>query len=95
MLIFKESSNLMPTHSFDGSFSCRQVSEEIIKKTLDSLDNTSSPDKSLIPVKLLKEIHYKLVPFLTNLFNDLINIGLFPDEFKFAILNLCLKTKET
>ena len=40
------------------------VFEEIIKNALDSFGNTS------IPVKMQKEIHFKLVLYLTKLFND-------------------------
>ena len=69
------------------------MSEEIVKKTLDSLDNTTSPGVSLIPVRMLKDIHCKLVPLLTKLFNDSIGIGLFPDEFKFAIDKPLFKQK--
>ena len=54
---FKANRNLMPIHSLNGSFNFRFVSEELIKKTLDSLDNTSSPGVSLLPVRMLKEIH--------------------------------------
>ena len=90
---FKANRNLMPIHSLNGSFNFRFVSEELIKKTLDSLDNISSPGVSLIPVRMLKEIHCKLVPFLTKLFNDSISIGSFPDEFKFAIVKPLFKQK--
>ena len=42
---------------------------------------------------MLKEIHCKLVPFLTKLFNHSISIGSFPDEFKFAIVKPSFKQK--
>jgi len=76
-----------------GSFDFTPVTPSIMDKLLSKVDASSSPGYSGIPSSILKTCHLSLAPFFTQLFNDCVRAGLFPDEFKLAIVTPLFKNK--
>lgn len=71
----------------------RLLTSIIVEKLLATLDETSSPGASGIPVVILKSAREYLAPFICRLFNDSILQNCFPDEFKIALVTLLFKSK--
>ena len=74
-------------------FSMKQTTADEVCKLICSLDNSSSAGISKIPVKVLKFCSAELSPILSSIFNQCINSGTIPNEWKFAIVQPQFKGK--
>ncbi len=69
-------------HNIDFSF--RNITEDIVYKTLSNLKSKSSVGKDKISMSLLKEIMPMIISPIVHLFNLSLNTGFIPDIYKCA-----------
>jgi len=74
-------------------FSFTKSTPSEIENLIASLDSSSSPGASGIPVKVIKYSNKTLSPTLSNLFNHCFETGSMPAEFKKAIVTPLYKRK--
>lgn len=74
-------------------FKFSPISLKEIEDLNSQIDNFSSPGTTGIPVKIIKFCSYELGLILSLFFNNCINSGSVPDEFKFAVVSPLYKGK--
>ena len=74
-------------------FNFVHTTNEIVEKLINNLSAISGPGLSEIPSRVIKVSNSSLVPILTDLFNNCIDIGKLPTEWKSAIATPLFKNK--
>ena len=68
-------------------FSIQNVSQIEVYGLLSIMKTSKSAGHDRIPPKLLKDAAEEIAPSLAAIFNASINLGIFPDDFKIAIIS--------
>jgi hypothetical protein len=89
--IFDNFRNNMSNRIGSTSFGFKKVTSIEVGLLIDELDIRTSPGASGIPTSIFKACNKAICPFLTSLFNDCIENGVFVDEFKLALVSPLLK----
>ena len=76
-----------------STFSFHETNYSTVENLLNGLMSTSGPGISGIATKLLKSFSNKIVPILTELFNECIRTNTIPDEWKSAVVTPLFKNK--
>ena len=69
-------------------------SEEEVRKTLLSMATKKAPGPDGIKTEVLQKIQHKLIPYLTQLFNECLRQGKFPREWKMSTLVILKKGED-
>ena len=83
--------NLKPMNN--DCFEFLPVNAERVQKLIDNLSATSGPGITGISSKIIKAASAKLVPFITELFNECIQNNTIPTEWKTAVVTPIYKKK--
>ena len=76
----------------DSQFIMENVSETEVFKLISTIKISKSAGHDRIPGRLLRDAAEEITPSLTNLFNVSINSGIFPEDFKLAIISPIYKS---
>jgi hypothetical protein len=71
----------------DTQFTIQNVSLTKVYKLLSTIKTSKSAGHDRIPGKLLRDAAEVIAPSLTAIFNASINTGIFPEDFKIAIIS--------
>ena len=71
----------------------QNVLETRVYKLISTIKTSKSAGHDGIPAKLLKDAAEEIAPSLTAIFNASINSGIFPDDFKTAIISPIQKSE--
>jgi hypothetical protein len=78
----------------DGKeFVFSKTSPSFIVKIIENLDSSTSAGISDISVKVFKKSSLVLAPFISNIFNECIDSGTIPNEWKCAVVTALFKNK--
>ena len=83
--------NLKPMNN--ECFEFLPVNAERVQQLIDNLSTTSGPGITGISSKIIKAASAKLVPFITELFNECIQKNTIPNEWKTAVVTPIYKKK--
>ena len=99
---FEQSSNFINQH-FDtlinsttltpSQFSFQLVTEQVVKKTIESLDANSGPGLPGLPSKIFKPCSGQFLSIITQLINDCLSSGCIPLDWKSALVTALHKGK--
>ena len=71
-------------YKIQNKFQFREISPDEVRKIIQSLNMKNSAISSCIPVDHLTESVNIYLPFLTDIINQFLKSGIFPDELKLA-----------
>ena len=83
------------TFKIKEKFEFNEVSSEEVKKVIKSLDKKKAAISTCIPVKILIDSIDTYLPILTDIINNSIRNGTFPDELKLAEVTPIFKKADT
>ena len=72
------------TGTHNCTFQFKQIDDILILRIIDDLPNKSSTGFDDISMRLIKAIKTEIIPALTCIFNQSLNIGIFPEKLKIA-----------
>jgi hypothetical protein len=88
---FKQAKSSSTFNTPGFNFSC--VSEDLVEHMFDKLALSCSPGSTDIPMKVLKASSHIIISHITHLFNCCIANGVFPDDWKVALVTPLFKNK--
>ena len=73
--------------SFESAFVFKSIDIDEVYNALNNLKTSKSLGPDRIPARLLKDSHYSIAPFLTQIFNASLASSVFPQDWKIACVS--------